>query len=137
MTDWKFIFYLHFIQLQTSNFQFLQVLVKMRRIAVFVVVVILFRCHASDKFQEAIFWSITWIFLLHCLSLKYAVSHNFRWSNVPFHQYKLKMSSFWSNSPMAPWFKTRFPRLVHLRVSFWKQCLLHLIEKWFLSFGFL
>ena len=47
--------------------------VKMRRIAVLVqvVVVILFRRHASDRFQGAISWTITWIFLLNCLSLKY------------------------------------------------------------------
>ena len=67
--------------------------VKMRRIAVLVqvVVVILFRRHASDKFQGAISWTITWIFLLNCLSLKYVLSDHFRWSNVPVHQNKLKM----------------------------------------------
>ena len=63
----------------------------MRKIAVLVVVAILFRRHASGKFQEAISWSITWTFLLHCLSLKYVVSDHFRWSNVPVHQNKLKM----------------------------------------------
>ena len=57
--------------------------VKMRRIAVLVqvVVVILFRRHASDKFQRAISWTITWIFLLNCLSLKYVLSDHFQWSN--------------------------------------------------------
>ena len=63
----------------------------MRRIAVLGVVVFLFRCHASSKFQEAISWTITWIFLLHCLSLQYVVSDHFRWSNVPVHQNKLKI----------------------------------------------
>ena len=65
----------------------------MRRIAVLVqvVVVILFRRHASNKFQGAISWTITWIFLLNCLSLKYVLSDHFRWSNVPVHQNKLKM----------------------------------------------
>ena len=65
----------------------------MRKIAVLVqvVVVILFRCHASDKFQGAISWIITWIFLLNCLSLKYVLSDHFRWSNVPVRQNKLKM----------------------------------------------
>ena len=73
----------------------------MRRIAVLVVVVILFCSHASDKFQEAIFLSITWIFLLHCLSLKYAVSDSFRWFNVPVHQYKLKMYPYFDQ--IRPW----------------------------------
>ena len=87
-----FFFYLHVIQLQTSNFQFLPlgctVLVKMRRIAVLVVVSVIlwFRRHASDKFQEVISWSITWRFFLHCLPLKYVVSDHFRWSNVPVNQ---------------------------------------------------
>ena len=60
----------------------------MRSIAVlFVVSVILwFRHHTSDKFQEAISWSITWRFVLHCLPLKYVVSDHFRWSNAPVNQ---------------------------------------------------
>ena len=49
LTNWKFVFYQHLIQLQTSSFQFS---LKMRRIAV--LVVILFRRHVSDKFQETI-----------------------------------------------------------------------------------
>ena len=60
----------------------------MRSIAVlFVVSVILwFRHHTSDKFQEAISWSITWRFVLHCLPLKYVVSDHFRGSNAPVNQ---------------------------------------------------
>ena len=70
---------------QTFNSYNQDVVVKLRRIAVLVVivVVILFRCHTSAKFQEAISWSRTWTFFLHCLSLKYVVSDHFRWGNVP------------------------------------------------------
>ena len=76
---------------QTFNSYNQDVLVKMRRIAVLVVVVvILLLRHASDKFQEAISWSRTWRFFLHFLSLKYAVSDHFRWSNVPVNQIKLR-----------------------------------------------
>ena len=56
-----------------------------------VVVVIVLRCHTSDKFQEAFSWSLTWRFFLHCLSLKYVVSDHFWWSNVPVNENKLKM----------------------------------------------
>ena len=66
-------------------------IVKMRGIAVLVVVVILFRRHASDKFQEAISSSRTWRFFCHCLSLKYVVSDHFRWSNFPVNQNILRM----------------------------------------------
>ena len=76
---------------QTFNSYNQDVLVKLRRIAVLVVVAILFRRHASDKFQETISWSRTWRFFLHCLSLKYVVSDHFRWGNVPVNQSKLKM----------------------------------------------
>ena len=96
MTHWKFGFYLHLIRLQTSNFQKLSynqdVLVKLRRIAV-LVVVILFHRHASDKFQEAISWSRTWRFFLHCFfsQVPYVVSDLFRWGNVAVNQNKLRM----------------------------------------------
>ena len=111
----------------------------MRRIAVLVVVVILFRCYASDKFQEAIFWSIAWIFLLHCLiSLKYAASDNFRWFNVPVHQYKLKMCLHFDQ--IRPWHRflkhAFFGLYIHLKflktvfiafdrklISFFRFCL--------------
>ena len=52
---------------------------------------VLFRRLASDKFQGDISWTITWIFLLNCLSLKYVLSDDFRWKNLPVHQNKLKM----------------------------------------------
>ena len=92
---------------QTFNSYNQDVLVKMRRIAVLVVVVILLLRHASDKFQEATSWSRTWRFFLHFLSLKYVVSDHFRWSNVPVNQNKLerlfhifanKMQTRWDNS---------------------------------------
>ena len=68
------------------------VLVKLRRIAVFVVVLdILFRLHAPGKFQEAFFLSRAWRLFLHCLSLKCVVSDHFWWGNVPFNQNKLRM----------------------------------------------
>ena len=66
---------------QTFNSYNQVVLVKLRRIAV--LVVILFRRHTSAKFQEAISWSRTWTFFVHCLSLKDAVSDHFRWGNGP------------------------------------------------------
>ena len=47
------------------------------------------------------------MFLLHCLSVKYAVSDHFRWSNVPARRNKLKS--------MAPIFETRFLWLVLLK----------------------
>jgi len=98
LTHWKFVFYLHLIQLQTSNFNSYNqdVLVKLTKIAVLVVVVILFRRHASAKFQEAI-------------SVLKPEPRNFRallisqgccfWPsslryNVPVNQNKLIMSSF-------------------------------------------
>ena len=88
----------------------------MRRIAVLVAVVILFRRHTSHKFQEAISWSVTWIFLLHCFFLKYVVSYYFRWSNVPFRQDKLKMCLHFDQ--IRTWnrcmFETRFLWLVRL-----------------------
>ena len=48
----------------------------MRRIIVLiVVVVIVFRCHASEKLQEAIFLAAELeIFLANCLSFKYVIS---------------------------------------------------------------
>ena len=66
------------------------VLVKLRRIAFFVVVVvILFSCrHASDKFQESVSRSRTLRFFLSCLSLKY---DHFRCGYVPVNQNKLTM----------------------------------------------
>ena len=76
------------------------VLVRMRRIAV-VVVAILFRRHASDKFQDAISWSITWIFVLHCLYLKYVVPDHFRWGIVPVNQNKLKICLHFGQ--IRPW----------------------------------
>ena len=79
---------------QTFNSHNQDVLAKLKRIAVLVVlvvVVILFRRHATDKFQETISWSLTWRFFLHCLSLKYVVSDHFRWGNVPVNQNKLRM----------------------------------------------
>ena len=66
-------------------------IIKMRRIAVLVVVVSLFHRHTSDKFQEAISWRLTWRLFLHYRSLKYVVSDHFRWSNVPVNQNKPKM----------------------------------------------
>ena len=78
---------------QTFNSNNQDVLVKLRRIdfLVVVVVVILFRSHASDKFQEAISWSRTWRVFLHCFSLKYVVSGHFWWGNAPVNQNKLRM----------------------------------------------
>ena len=101
---------------QTINSYTQDILVKLRRIAVLVVdvVVILFRRHASDKFQEAISWSRTCRFFLHCLSLKYVVTDHFWWSNVPVDQNKLKSSSFWSNSHMASMFETLFSLYIYV-----------------------
>jgi len=76
---------------QTFNFYNQDVLVKLRRTSVLVVVVILFRRHASDKSQEAISWSRTWRFFLQCLSIKYVVSDHFRWGNIPVNQNKMRM----------------------------------------------
>lgn len=77
---------------------------------------------------------ITTIFLLHCLSHKYghAVSHRFRWNNLPLNQNKLRMPSFLSNLHMATMFEARFLRLVHL--CDWK--LFHLVKQlqWLTNF---
>ena len=74
---------------QTFNSYNQDVLVKLRRIVVLVIVVIIvFHRHASDKIQEAISWSRTCRFFLHCLSLKYVVSDHFQWGNVPVNQNK-------------------------------------------------
>ena len=115
---------------QTFNSYNQDLLVKLRRIAVLVVVaVILFRRHASDQFQEAISWSRTWRFFLHCLSLKYVVSDHFRWGNIPVNQNKLRMCLHFDQIP------TRhrsflFLRLVHLW-GLWK--LFHTVKQWLKS----
>ena len=72
----------------TFNSYCQDVLVKLRRIAVYLIVVFLFRCYTSEKFQEAISRSRTWRFLVHCLSLKYVVSDHFWWGNIPVNQKK-------------------------------------------------
>ena len=108
----------------------------MRRIAVLVVVSVIlwFRRHASDKFQEAISWSITWIFLLLISQVSYVVSDHFRWSYAPVHKKKkqLKMClHFASNSHVAPMFKTRFLR----RASVWNLWkLFHPVKQWLKQF---
>ena len=68
------------------------VLVKMRRIAVLVavVVVVLFRRHEISR-RYFLHWSRTWRFFLHCLFLKYVVSDHFWWGNIPVNQNKLRM----------------------------------------------
>lgn len=76
---------------QTFNFYNQDVLVKLRRTSVLVVVVILFGRHASDKSQEAISWRRTWRFFLQCLSIKYVVSDHFRWGDIPINQNKMRM----------------------------------------------
>ena len=96
--------------------------------------IILFRRHASDKFQEAISWSITWIFLLLISQVSYVVSDHFRWSYAPVHKKKkqLKMClHFASNSHVAPMFKTRFLR----RASVWNLWkLFHPVKQWLKQF---
>ena len=95
------------VQLSSSETHFhlrptarVNVFVKTRKIAV-VVVAILFRRHASSKFEDAISWSITWMFFLQCLSLKYLVSDHFRWGIVPVNQNKLKMCLHFDQ--IRPW----------------------------------
>ena len=65
----------------------------MRRFLVLVVVVILFRRHASDKFQGTISYHFNHNLdiSLELLTLKYVLSDHFRSSNVPVNQNKLKM----------------------------------------------
>ena len=113
------------IQLQTSNFQFLRLIGY--------IAVILFRRHASHKFQEAISWSITWIFLLLISQVSYVVSDHFRWSYAPVNRKKrLKMClHFASNSHVAPMFKTRFLRRASVW-SLWK--LFHPVKQWLKQF---
>ena len=110
-------------RLQTLNSYSLDMPVKIRRIAVLVV---LFRREASDVFQEAISWDITWIFLLVipqiCCFWPFSVNLCSRSSKQTENE-----SSFWPNSHKAPMFENRFLRLVHLcEVS----KLFYLVKQW-------
>ena len=58
------------------------VLVKLRRIVVLIVVVLSFHRHASENFKKLFLEAEPGDFLLHCLSLKYVVSDYFRWGSV-------------------------------------------------------
>ena len=100
----------------------------MRRVAVPVVVVVLFRRQASDIFQEAISWGITGIFLLVIpqvccfwpFSVNLCYSSSKQTENV---------SSFWSSSRMVLMFETRFLPLLHLcEVS--ENCFIRLGHDW-------
>ena len=138
MTHWKFVFYLHSSQLQTSNFQFLQLgyINKNEKNPCS-------RCccysipppRGIRQFQQDISWSITWIFLLHCLFLNYVVSDHFRWSNVLVHQNKLKMCLHFHQ--ILTWhrcFETRFLRVVHLCEVF-ESCSIRLSNDWNLFYA--
>ena len=93
MTHWKFVFYLHLIQLQTSSFQFLQSgriskNEKNRCCCCYSAPPPRIRQISRSYFLH---WSRTWRFFLHCLFLKYVVSDHIRWSSVPVNQSKLRM----------------------------------------------
>ena len=78
-----FFFDLHLIELQTSNFQFLQSgcisKIETNRFSRCC-------CYSVQSPQEAISWSRTLRFFLYCLSLKYVVSDHFWWGYVPVNQ---------------------------------------------------
>ena len=116
MTDWKFVFYLHFTQLQTSNSQFLQLRCinknEKNRCCCCFCYCVLPPC--IRQISRSYFLKQDWRFFLHCLSLKYVVTDHFWWSNVPVDQNKLKSSSFWSNSHMASMFETLFSLYIYV-----------------------
>ena len=130
MTHWKFFFTCTWFSFRPPTFNSYNqdVLVKLRRVAVLVVVVILFRRYASDKFQEAISRSRTWRFFLHCLSLKFVISDHFRWGNIPVNQKELRMCLHFDQ--ICTWHRCSACTFMW---GIWK--LFHPVQKWLKLFS--
>ena len=122
MTHWKFVFYLHLIQLQTSNFQFFQLEciskinknLSSRCCCYFVLSLI-------RPISRSYFLRHNLDVPLALLILKYAVSDHFQWSNVPVHQNKLKMYLQFDQTRPSHRCLNSFPSLVHQCAVFEKS----------------